>query len=158
MQLFILDKDPELSVQMLCDAHLRKMCLETAQILSSVIFRQNRIIAPGMPKVYSIHHPVIKAVNSPFKINWVLSLNNFLHLEYFYRFNRKHAYADLPELYEKMLFCRTTEEDWSFCRAFKDFQTAQPDIVTAYREYYRFKKSIIRNWHYTRRDEPDWLI
>ena len=37
MQLFILDHDPGRVPAMLCDVHVRKMCLETAQILSSVI-------------------------------------------------------------------------------------------------------------------------
>ena len=31
------------------------------------------------------------------------------------------------------------------------------EIVEAYREYYRFKKSIIRNWKYTNAEEPEWL-
>ena len=48
--------------------------------------------------------------------------------------------------------------DFSFCRNFKDCEIKNPDIVEAYREYYIFKKSIIRNWHYTKCKEPDFLL
>ena len=56
MQLFILDRDPEKAAQMLCDSHLRKMCLETAQILSSVLYLQGKSLADGMPNPY---HPIL---------------------------------------------------------------------------------------------------
>ena len=35
MNIFVLDPDPEKAASMLCDCHVRKMCLETAQILSA---------------------------------------------------------------------------------------------------------------------------
>ena len=50
MQLFILDYDPELVPGMLCDAHLRKMCLETAQILSSVLLAKGKQRQKDMPR------------------------------------------------------------------------------------------------------------
>ena len=83
MQLFVLDYDPGRAAVMLCDVHLRKMCLETAQILSSVLFRQGRGLLPEMPKAYNPAHPVIRAVDTPQKINWVLLYNYALHGEYF---------------------------------------------------------------------------
>ena len=54
MQLFILDYDPGLVPGMLCDMHLRKMCLETAQILSSVLLLQGKARRKEMPKPYWI--------------------------------------------------------------------------------------------------------
>lgn len=157
MQLFILDRNPAFSPQMLCDIHVRKMCLETAQILSGVIFWQQKIPYATMPKPYSVFHPVIKALNTPFKVNWVLTYNTFLHSEYIFRFNKEHCYSKLAAMYRETLFQPSASEDWSFARAFKNFQTLEPDIVAAYREYYRFKKSQISRWHYTKRKEPDWL-
>ena len=38
-----------------------------------------------------------------------------------------------------------------------DFEIAENDLVEAYRIYYRFKKTLIRDWHYTRSREPEWL-
>ncbi len=158
MQLFILDRDPELCAQMLSDIHLRKMCLETAQILSGVICYQKKTPYPDMPKPYSLSHPVIKALNTPFKINWVVQFNTQLHREYLFRFGKKHCYEKLTSHYNRLLPGQATAEDWSFARVFKDFNCSETDIVSAYREYYRFKKSLIKRWHYTKRPEPDWLL
>ncbi|WP_237342937.1 pyrimidine dimer DNA glycosylase/endonuclease V [Wolbachia endosymbiont of Folsomia candida] len=36
MNIFILHEDPVIAAQMLCDKHVVKMVLETAQLLSSV--------------------------------------------------------------------------------------------------------------------------
>ena len=157
MQLFILDKDPEICAQMLCDVHIRKMCLETAQILSGIISLQQKKPYPAMPRPYSLFHPVIQALNTPFKVNWVLDLNIFLHKEYLFRFAKLHCYSYWATSYKKILFAPASQENWDFARAFKDFRTDTIDIVDAYREYYRFKKSIIRHWNYTGRPEPEWL-
>ena len=157
MQLFILDRSPEVSARALSDIHLRKMCLETAQILSAVICLQNYALPPDMPKVYNINHPVIQALASQFLINWTTAYFQTLHEEYFHRFKKYHAYASLVPVCRQILYRHTDIEDWSFAKVFKDFTPTSADIVAAYREYYRFKKSIIKNWHYTNAAEPEWL-
>ena len=160
MQLFILDYAPRRAAGMLCDVHLRKMCLETAQILSGVLFIQGRGLAPGMPKVYNPAHPVIKALDSPQKINWVILYNKALHREYFRRFGRKHAYHFLCPQYRKRLWNGKVilhKKDLSFARDFKDVDIDEPDIVCAYRQYYRYKKRLLKYWNYTKTAEPKWL-
>lgn len=160
MQLFILDRHPILAAQMLCDTHLRKMCLETSQILSGVMFHRHLPLRRMMPQVYNPHHPVITAINSPAKINWVLRYNAALHNEYFYRFGKYHAYYPLSAIYIRILYTPgipQEENQWDFARSFKDMKCDEPDIVEAYRRYYRFKKQLIRNWNYSRRPEPYWL-
>ena len=160
MQLFILDYAPRRAAGMLCDVHLRKMCLETAQILSGVLFLQGRGLAPGMPKVYNPAHPVIKALDSPQKINWVILYNKALHREYFRRFGRKHAYHFLCPQYRKSLWIfgvKLHKKSLSFARDFKGVDIAEPDIVGAYRQYYRYKKRLLKYWNYTKTAEPRWL-
>ena len=159
MQLFILDRDPRSAARMLCDCHLRKMCLETAQILSSVLFNKHLPLLPGMPKPYNPHHPVIAAVNSCSKINWVLIYNSALHREYRYRFNKAHAYKSSAAEYIHLLYvpeCFTG--DLSFARGFKDFTVQENDIVKAYRKYYLHKKHLMKHFIYTKRLPPEWLI
>ena len=158
MQLFILDRNQYRAVEMLADVHVRKMCLETAQILSAVMVINGNLLSENMPAIYNINHPVIRALQSTAKINYTLYYNWALQNEFLYRFEKKHKYYDLAEVYFEKLFVPSEHEDWSFFRNFKDFATETPDIVDAYREYYRFKKSIIRNWHYTKRKEPDFLL
>ena len=87
-----------------------------------------------------------------------------LHLEYFKRFKYRHAYAELSLHYCSKLakiFEDTfsyNKEDLTFCRDFKDFSSDKEDIVKAFRDYYRYKKSIIGRWNYTNAIEPDWLL
>ena len=61
MNIFVLDEIPAVAAQMLCDCHLRKMCVETAHILSGVMLRRGMALLDGMPKPQNINHPVIVA-------------------------------------------------------------------------------------------------
>ena len=159
MQIFILDKSPYAAAQMLCDVHLRKMCLENAQILSGIMLNSGKKLLPGMPLPCNAAHPVIKAVNTGFKINWAVAHNRGLQQEYFRRFGKYHAYSDLVDLYFMQLFSSGSfAEDWSFCRNFKNFTPLSSDTIEAYREYYRCKKTLLRHWHYTDSSEPEWLL
>ena len=44
MNIFFLDKTPELSAKMLCDKHIPKMLLESAQMLSTAVRRHLLIV------------------------------------------------------------------------------------------------------------------
>ena len=92
MQLFVLDRDPADAAGMLCDVHLRKMCLENPQILSSCLVLRGVRLAEGMPRPFNVHHPVIKALDSAFKLNWCVAHNDALHQEYRRRFGKNHCY------------------------------------------------------------------
>ena len=160
MQLYVLDYNTQKSVEMLSNCHVIKMCLETSQILSSVRFNLGVDLNNLMPKPYNPNHPVIKAINNNHKINWLLDYNRCLHNEYIYRFDKKHSYFKLIELYEDMRDNSINElniDFLDFARDFKDFNTNKTDLVESFREYYKFKKSIIKNWKYTKRKEPIWL-
>ena len=160
MQIFVIDYVPEQAAAMLCDVHLRKMCLETAQILSAVLYTKNLELQSGMPQPYNCRHPVIAALDTPAKINWTLLHNLALHREYFRRFGKYHAFSPLADSYTKMLFSPETslqKEYLSFARNFKNMTIPEPDIVKAYRIYYRYKKRVMRRWHYTNAEEPQWL-
>ncbi|MBO4632489.1 MAG: hypothetical protein J5858_11255 [Lentisphaeria bacterium] len=158
--MFILDYDPGNAARMLCDVHLRKMCLETAQILSSVICLRGKSLTPGMPKPYNLNHPVVQALNTPPKVEWTLYYNASLQQEYRRRFEKEHAYSILVSEYEAVLSSGISIADctdWSFARDFKGIVIPEPDLVQAYRLYYRYKKRLIRKWKYTRCREPEWL-
>ena len=159
MQLFILDKNPTLASRYLSDCHVIKMCLETAQILSSVCFNRGISIPKQCPKPYNPKHPVIQAIKTPEQIQWVVSYNYDLHTEFLHRFGKPHAYfwnsilyCDLLGVQNKKTSCNDLACD------FKDFYTEKSDIVKAHRQYYKYKKSIIKNWKYTNRIEPVWLV
>ena len=160
MQLFVLDYSPVVSARCLCDKHLRKMCLETAQILSSVMAKYDLPLSENMPRPYNVLHPVIKALDSPVRIDYAVIYNAALHSEYERRFGKSHAYTDLRQLYWRNLFNGNfifDPSECTFARAFKDIEITQKDIVLAYRIYYRYKKTQIPDWRYTNSAEPKWL-
>ena len=161
MQLYVLDYEPKKAVEYLADCHVIKMCLETAQILSSVRHNKGMLHISGCPKPYNPKHPVIVAVNSFKKANWLLEYNKAIQDEYFYRFGKKHAYFDLIYVYDDLknrCIWNNYNENLDFARDFKDFQTNNQDLVGAFRDYYQFKKSIIKRWKYSKRNEPEWLM
>lgn len=161
MQLFILDRCPVHSAMYLADVHVIKMCLETAQILSSIMAIKGLPLFEGAPKPYNTRHPVIKAIDTQAKLNWVLNHNIALQAEFIYRFHKQHKYFKLFGNYiETLSVLEQVAKQASpegLARDFKDFTTTKEDIVEAHRDYYKFKKSIIKRWKYTNREEPDWL-
>ena len=137
MNIFVLDREPTVAVTMLCDAHLRKMCVETAQILSGVMLRKGLKLADGMPKPQNINHPVIRAVDTPQKRNWLLLYNYNLHLEYLRRFRKIHAYEKLTDAYcEQLCTPIGGKESDTFAKCCGKLDVSNLDIVTAYRRYY----------------------
>ncbi|MBQ9501643.1 MAG: hypothetical protein IJU70_05760 [Lentisphaeria bacterium] len=71
MQLFVLDRSPRRAARYLADVHVRKMCLECAQILSCVLCARGGGLEPGMPRPYNPAHPVVRAVDTQAKIDCV---------------------------------------------------------------------------------------
>lgn len=159
MNIFVLDKSLVKSAEKLCDCHVRKMCVETAQILSGVILRQGKELLPGMPRPQNINHPVIKAIDTPQKINWVLMYNHELHREFFKRFGKTHAYYNLHDDYFQHLVTNFAGYDYSgLAKCCGDMDVSGLDIVTAYRKYYTEVKKpqlMAKNlWKFTKSE--DW--
>lgn len=171
MNIFVLDRNPANAVSYLADCHVRKMCLEHAQILSTLVFMRNPRELPTIqfdlqgPRPYNTKHPVITAVDTEAKLNYVLRYNLELQKEYRFRFGKFHTYFKLHRYYVQALLLPGTPlyNIYATCdpeglhRCFGSFVSPEQDLVYAYRDYYRYKKSAIRNWKYTRRQEPAWL-
>lgn len=161
MNIFVLDENPYLAAQMLCDCHVRKMCLETAQILSGIMLRRGMHLLPGMPKPQNINHPVIVAAdkNGVLGTNWLLLYALNLDHEFFYRFGKLHKYSDLFDEYLKKLEVPSIGHlPYNLAKCCGDMDVAATDIVTAYRQYYtEIKKPHLAEknlWNFTYR--KDW--
>ena len=103
MNIFVLDKDPVKCAQKHYDVHVKKMCVEYAQILSScfhILDRDNiDMWGKGIYKLYSKNHPAIKwACDSFDNYIWLQELWIALLREYYYRFGKKHASTKLKYL------------------------------------------------------------
>ena len=113
-----------------------------------------------MPRIYHLRHPVVLAVNTSAKINWVILYNEALHREYFRRFGKHHAYSGLCEKYRSLLYVpgeAFSPEKLDFARDFRNEEIPETDLVQAYRHYYRIKKRQLNRWSYTASVEPQWL-
>lgn len=151
MNIFILDYDIEKAAQYHCDKHVVKMCLEYAQLLSSV---HHSLGTPVQYKLTHKNHPcAVWARASMDNYEWLFVLAMELGAEYTYRYGKHHKSIDvikqlpIPELDHLGL---TT-----FTKCVRDELKEMPNVVEAYREYYRTDKASFCTWK--NRDIPEWF-
>jgi hypothetical protein len=156
MNIFVLDLDPELAAQQLCDKHVPKMVLETAQLLCSVW-------PPGEAPYKRTHynHPCAKWTRASIdNFLWLLSYGEAISREYALRFGREHASAaviawcaaHVDELLEVLPDVGVTQ----FAQAMPSRYKVPGDPVAAYRRYYLGEKERFCKWERGRRG-PSWF-
>lgn len=174
MNIFVTNINPFCAAKDLCNAHVVKMITETCQLLST----HDRIngLANSRYKITHQNHPCRTCLNNNYNYIWVQYYLYALCKEYTYRFKKIHKGESLLNKYwlrndsndlytNKIDFCENYYELLQ-CTSFPqcmpiEFQNNSLDIfnvVQAYRNYYRFKKLILKRWKYTNRLEPNWLI
>lgn len=149
MNIFVLDINPEAAARMLCDKHIVKMILETAQILCTVARSQG-----FYPKYKATHknHPCTKwAGETQGNWNWLIKHGIAMSNEYTARYNRRHASQDVIEACRN-LSISLPEGRSPFALAMPD-QYKCHDPVESYREYYR-TKAHFAEWNYSQ--QPVW--
>ena len=160
MNIFVLDEEPAVAAQMLCDCHLRKMCVETAQILSGVMLRRWMALLDGMPKPQNINHPVIVAADSTADAtNWTCFYFYSILREFHIRFKKHHKYfAIFPLYFDSLVGINLSDDHSKLATCCGDLDVSGLDIVSAYRKYYtKVKKpqlSAKNMWKFTNR--KDW--
>ena len=88
MNIFFLDKDPVKAAQAMCDKHIVKMVLETAQILCTVSWQYN---IPAPYKVSHKNHPMTLWTGETLpNWEWVLQHGFALAKEYTCRYDKEH--------------------------------------------------------------------
>ena len=157
MNIFFLDKAPEKSAQYLCDKHVPKMLLESAQMLSTALHSHTMGISTGIYKEAYPNHPMTKWVGfNQDNFNWALENAMWIDEEYKTRFKKQHKsgkviqciidndyYKDIPDgFFSEPPQCMPDE--------YKD-----KDYVSAYRKYYQGAKSYFAKWK-KGRQQPDW--
>lgn len=161
MNIFVLDQEPRVAPSMLCDCHVTKMCVETAQIIGGTLNGFNMFMtACYFPKTPNINHPVIKAVNTIESFNWLLLYFSEILDEFKYRRGKPHKYdkEGVRHLIND-LYCNyrpySCEGLYKCCTG---MNTDGLDVVTAYKQYYtELKKPQLQNknlWKFTKRE--DW--
>jgi len=144
MNIFVLDSDPAVAATYHTDKHVRKMIVESAQMLSTA----HQIINGPNPNVYKIaykNHPCTKwARESQLNYMWLLSLFIYLLEEYKLRFNKTHKCETLIKSLSVIPNISKTNIT-PFALAMPE-QYKTNDAVKSYRSYYIHEKSHLFYW------------
>ena len=159
MNIFYLDSNPIVAAQMMCDKHVVKMILESAQMLSTahrVLDGEEYADQKGLYKMAHKNHPsTIWTRSSLENYVWLYDHMVALMVEYTYRYDKNHA----TERLMAPLFKSPRNID--FGSSFTDPPQCMPDhcknddAVSAYQNYYILEKSDFATWK--RRDKPEWF-
>ncbi len=153
MNIFVVDEDPRIAARQLCDKHVVKMILESAQMLCSA-FENGE--APYRRAYYN--HPCTKwARESTANYEWLLTHAYQLCDEYFDRYSKVHKSLDAID------WCDNHYADLNlpntiltpFAQAMPD-EYKNDDAVKAYRDYYNGEKSYFAKWK--SQLVPEWFM
>ena len=161
MNIFYLDKDPEIAAQMMCDKHVVKMILESAQMLSTA----HRVLDGdvyanliGLYKTAHKNHPSTVWVRSSVEnYTWLYNHMVALMKEYTYRYDKHHATEKLLVSLKKppiMLLETLRKKFTSPPQCMPDY-CKENDTVSAYQTYYIVEKFNIATWK--KRQKPEWF-
>lgn len=154
MNIFVLDNNPKLAAQYLCDKHISKMLLESCQLLCSA-FDQGT--APYRRTHYN--HPCSKWVRtSKQNYEWLIIHALSIAEEFLKRYGNGHASCKVlcwvMENYEsKLNLPNIGLTPFALAMPF-EYQNKE-DIVGSYRKYYLEDKVRFAKW---KLGEPDWWI
>ena len=152
MNIFVLDYNHTTCAQYHCDKHIVKMPLETAQMLSSVYARYEEE-GPYLP-VHQKHPCTLWAGSTIENYKWLWNLGNALLKEYTYRYDRTHKCGEILALLRCPPRKLTARGFTKFAQAMPD-EYKHPDVVTAYRNYYRGAKRSLAVW--SKREPPAFM-
>ena len=152
MNIFVLDRDPIRAATMLCDKHVVKMVVETAQMLCTTAAANGQI---GVP-YRSTHkkHPCTLWVNeSKDNWDWLIAHGEEMCAEYTRRYGKIHKTQSVIE------WCKHSGTAPRNSIGLTPFKLAMPsvykhpDAVRAYRDYYKGEKAGFATW---RSEPPQW--
>lgn len=176
MNIFVLDREPYIAAREMCDKHVVKMIVESAQMLSTCHrvldgVAEKRDSVSGKRKIdyYKLNdsreHTLYKAAHLKHPCNiWLREgsanykwlYDHFLALlsEYKWRYNKKHACEKLVDILATTPKNMVSESLTPFPQAMPD-ECKTDDPVQAYRNYYIQYKGKFATWK--NRPTPNWF-
>ena len=163
MNIFVLDECPDTSAEYMCDQHIPKMLVESAQMMASALL-ENGVSTSKMPLTKKgtpyrggyKHHPCTKWVGET-RNNylWLADHASRLWREHYLRFGTSHAcgyaVAKMYNLYSETSIPKGRRT--RFVQAMPD-EYKNPCTITAYRNFYRGEKAKFATWDRSR--QPWW--
>lgn len=156
MNIFVVDEDPYKSGFSLCNKHVVKMPLETAQLLCSSVSLLSKIETPY--KKSFINHPcTIWTRRSSDNFEWLLTHGFAICDAYFTEYGKQHKAREVIDWCSK----NKPNKDLFEAVAMTDRPKCMPDyckldsVVDSYRNYYRKEKIKFAKWN--KREVPKWM-
>jgi hypothetical protein len=153
MNIFAVDEDPTLAARALCDQHVIKMTLESAQMLCT-------ITGQVAYRPTHEHHPcVLWLKESGANAAWLYQHALALATEYTHRFQRVHSSEGVIRSLQARWLSAFWEDHMPFVQCVPDdLVRLEGGEVDAYRDYYERKAfEFKRPMRYTGRYIPGWL-
>ena len=153
MNIFVIDQDPKTAAQQLCDKHVVKMILESAQMLCSAYPNGD---APYKRAFYN-HPCTIWARESQENYEWLLDHAYAMCQEYTRRYGKVHKSIYAIEWCGKNYVKLRLPQ-----KGLTKFAQAMPEqyknkcSITAYRSYYNGEKAGFATWK--TRKSPKWFV
>lgn len=151
MNIFYVEANAALAARSLCDKHVVKMILESAQLLSSA---HEKPIVSAPRSVYN--HPCAKWVRlSHVHYRWLLLHMKELLNEYTFRYGKAHAYEKYVSVLADTREINFSQKFWTDPPLAMPVEYHSDTAVDSYRHYYRVGKRHLHSW--TKRGAPTWL-
>lgn len=154
MNIFVVEyESAELCAKSLCDQHVVKMILESAQMLctTSNLLGQETPYKPCHPK-----HPCTLWTMSTYEnYEWLLSHGRALAKEYTFRYNKRHKTEDVLDWIEKNAARPKNKGLTDFAQCMPEKYKSK-DAIQAYRNFYNGEKNFAR-WN-KGRPAPSWYL
>ena len=156
MNIFHLDKNPQLCAKYHCDKHVVKMIVETGQMLCTAYQRhyglKDDLYKPAYP-----HHPMtIWVGDSGANFHFTMKLFDSLLTEYTSRYNKIHKTSKIILLLNsKYKKWQDMEGDFTNPPLCMPDEYKQKDYVKSYRKYYIGEKKYFAKYNYSKK--PNWI-
>ena len=151
MNIFVLDKDPKIAATMLCDKHVVKMIVETAQMLCTIAHGLGNTSVP-YKSTHKNHPCTLWAAKSRENWNWLLEHGIEMSAEYTRRYGRVHKSLAVIQWCSNIPNLPPHSALTPFAQAMP-IQYKNDCAVTAYRSYYEGEKAGFAKWKTT---PPAW--
>jgi hypothetical protein len=165
MNIFVTSINTLTCAQEHCDVHLRKMIVETAQLLSTAHFELDKVQV-GYKPTHKNHPCAVWVREHPANYRWAVTLLGELLDEYSYRFDKTHK---TQEVYGNLSRPPNFKYIYTQNATPSNFVTAMPDVFiskdveTSYKGYLNEK---FKEWRsrerpmkveWTSRPTPSWV-
>lgn len=145
MNIFAVHENPEVAARSLCDKHVVKMPLESAQMLCTVL-THTALLEKAPYKPAFRNHPCTKwAASTRINFEWLIQHGLSLCEEYTRRYDRRHKCQDVIEW-------AAPKSSFIMNGPLTPFAQAMPEEyrrscgVSAYRAYYLGAKTYMATW------------